>query len=83
MWQACDKQNEHDPPKFSLANGIDFGVLSRLPEYQPLSEMEIMALSDIRLYHITVKVRCGCMLTTGICSSCSQTSHPARRSRIR
>ena len=54
--QACDEGNVNDPPPLSLANGIDFGVLSRLPGYRAPSEVECMAMSDIRLYHVTVKV---------------------------
>ena len=54
--QACDVNNNDDPPPLSLANGIDFGVMSRLPNHTPLSEMEAMATSDVRLYHLTVKV---------------------------
>ena len=54
--QACVEDNVDDPPPLSLANGIDFGVLSRLPGYRAPSEVECMAMSDIRLYHLTVKV---------------------------
>ena len=54
-------------PKFSLADGIDYGWLARVPELEPLSDLEIMLLSSVRLYHSVVKVRfLYIMLTTNI-----------------
>ena len=43
-------------PKMSIAAGIDFGLLSRLPELEPLSDVELMLLSEVRLYHVVAKV---------------------------
>ena len=45
-------------PKWSLASGLDYGVLSRVchPELPPLSELEEMLISENRLYHMVVKV---------------------------
>ena len=43
-------------PKLSIANGIDFGLLSRIPQLEPLSDVEQMLLSEVRLYHLVVKV---------------------------
>ena len=53
--QACENS---DPvrPKMSLANGVDYGVLSRIPELDKLSCLEEMLLSEVRLYHIVAKV---------------------------
>ena len=63
----CDKCNAQigvekpKAPSHSLAAGVDFGVLSRIPEFcdsdMQLSEAEQMLLSDVRLYHIVTKAR--------------------------
>lgn len=57
-WQVDDVDNIDDPPSMSLANGIDFGVLSRVPllAQWPLTQLETMVLSNIRLYHLVIKV---------------------------
>ena len=45
------------PPKMSIANHIDYGVLSRIdfPLEQP-SDLEVMLISNVRLYHMVIKV---------------------------
>ena len=47
------------PPKMSIANHIDYGVLSRIdfPLEQP-SDLEVMLMSTVRLYHMVTKVPC-------------------------
>ena len=40
----------------SIAAGIDYGWLQRIPELEPLTELETLLLSEIRLYHVVVKV---------------------------
>lgn len=42
---------------FSLAAGVDYSWLARVPELKPLTEPERMVLSEQRLYHIVMKVR--------------------------
>ena len=56
--QVEDDCNVDDPPEYSLANGLDFGVLSRVPLLAdcPLTQLETVLLSHIRLYHLTIKV---------------------------
>ena len=50
----------------NVAN-VDYGSLHRLPELAPLSVLEEMLLSPLRLYHVVVKV---CALF-GVLSSAS------------
>ena len=42
-------------PKMNVAH-VDYGSLHRLPELEPLSVLEELLLSPIRLYHVVVKV---------------------------
>ncbi|MGB1595393.1 MAG: hypothetical protein ACPIOQ_21710, partial [Promethearchaeia archaeon] len=43
-------------PKYSIAGGLDYGWLARVPELTPLSDLEQLLLADHRLYHLAVKV---------------------------
>ena len=43
-------------PKMSIAAGIDYGLLSRVKELTPLTEMEKMLVSEVRLYHVVFKL---------------------------
>lgn len=62
MCQHCsavaNKADAAAPPKLSIAAGHDFGLLTRIKEFaaEPLSEVERILLSDVRLYHVVVKV---------------------------
>ena len=58
-WQVSDPNNDSSPPEYSLANGLDFGVLSRVPLLAgcELTPLETIVLSHVRLYHVTIKVR--------------------------
>ena len=55
MWRAKGA-SATTPPKMSIAAGKDFGLLSRVPELETLSDVEQMLLSETRLYHVVVKV---------------------------
>ena len=54
--KAKVETNESDPPNRSLADGVDYGWLARVPGLEPLSDLEAMLISDVRLYHTVVKV---------------------------
>jgi hypothetical protein len=43
-------------PRMSIAAGIDYGLLSRVKELTPLTEMEKMLVSEVRLYHVVFKL---------------------------
>ena len=49
-------------PKLNVKNA-DYGSLARIPQLEPLSYLEEMLLSPIRLYHIVVKVGAICSLS--------------------
>ena len=61
-FSEASKGADAKAPKLSIANGIDFGLLSRVPQLEPLSDVEQMLLSEVRLYHLVVKV--------SACSAC-------------
>ena len=57
LCQHCGDQSARGiAPKMSIAAGIDFGLLSRVPALEALTDAEQMLLSSVRLYHIIVKV---------------------------
>lgn len=53
---CCDQSAHGTAPKMSIAAGIDFGLQSRVPALDSLTDAEEMLLSSVRLYHVIVKV---------------------------
>ena len=53
---CCDQSAKGCTPKMSIAAGIDYGLLSRVPTLETPTDAEQMLLSSVRLYHVVVKV---------------------------
>ena len=54
--QNCADKDK--PPKMSIANNIDYGVLSRINfRLEQPSDLGVMLMSTVRLYHMVTKFR--------------------------
>ena len=57
LCERCVAGNDKkEPYAYSIAAGVDYGLLSRVPELEPLSDMERMLLSEQRLYQVIMSV---------------------------